>query len=60
MHEIGLFQGRYGRQRVVLLHEEGVSIPTNLAGVVYISFPKQSIEAGFYLLQRELKEMYAL
>jgi predicted nucleotide-binding protein len=60
MHEIGLFQGKYGRQRVVLLHEEGVSIPTNLSGVVYIPFPKQGIEAGFYVLQRELKVMYAL
>jgi predicted nucleotide-binding protein len=58
LHEIGFFQGRYGRDRVVLLHEDGVSIPTNLSGVVYSPFPKGSIEASFHLLQRELKAMY--
>lgn len=58
MHEIGFFQGRYGRGMVVLLHEEGVSIPTNLAGVVYIPFPKGKIDAGFHVLQRELNATY--
>lgn len=60
MHEIGFFQGRYGRNRVVLLHEDGVNIPTNLAGVVYISFPKGGVEAGFHVLQRELKAIYSM
>lgn len=40
VHEIGFFQGRYGRGRVCLLHEEGVNIPSNLSGVAYCSFPK--------------------
>jgi len=60
MHEIGFFQGRYGRNAVVLLHEEGVNIPTNLAGVAYVAFPKGSIEAGFHVLQRELRAIYKI
>jgi predicted nucleotide-binding protein len=60
MHEIGFFQGRYGRQAVILLHEEGVNTPTNLGGIVYIPFPKGSIEAGFHVLERELKAIYKL
>lgn len=60
MHEIGFFQGRYGRSFVVLLHEEGVNIPTNLSGVAYVPFPKGAIEAGFHVLQRELKAIYKL
>jgi len=60
MHEIGLFQGRYGRSFVVLLHEEGVNIPTNLSGVAYVPFPKGAIEAGLHVLQRELKAIYRL
>lgn len=60
MHEIGFFQGRWGRRVVVLLHEEGVSIPTNLAGVAYIPFPEGHVEAGFHVLQRELKAVYGL
>ena len=58
MHEIGFFQGRYGRKAVILLHEDGVNIPTNLSGLVYVAFPKGNIEAGFHVLQRELKAIY--
>jgi len=60
MHEIGFFQGRYGRSQVVLLYEEGVNIPTNLSGVAYIPFSKGNIEGGFHVLQRELKAIYKL
>ncbi|MEX3934804.1 TIR domain-containing protein [Paraburkholderia phymatum] len=60
MHEIGFFQAKYGRARVCLLHEEGVSIPTNLAGVVYVPFPKGHVGAAFGVLVRELKAMYKL
>ncbi|WP_027715410.1 TIR domain-containing protein [Desulfuromonas sp. TF] len=60
MHEIGFFQGSYGRKKVILLHEEGVNIPSNLSGVAYIPFPKDNIEAGFHVLQRELKAIYNL
>jgi predicted nucleotide-binding protein len=58
MHEIGFFQGKYGRGRVVLLHEEGVNVPTNLSGLVYSPFPKGGIEACFHLLARELGHLY--
>jgi predicted nucleotide-binding protein len=60
MHEIGFFQGRYGRDRVILLHEDNVNVPTNLSGVVYSAFPHSHVEACFHLLQRELKAMYKL
>jgi predicted nucleotide-binding protein len=60
MHEIGYFQGVYGRDRVILLHEDGVNIPTNLAGVAYIPFPKAHIEGGFHVLHRELRAIYNL
>jgi predicted nucleotide-binding protein len=58
MHEIGFFQGKYRRARVCLLHEEAVSIPTNLSGVVYVPFPKGNVAASFGVLNRELKAMY--
>lgn len=60
MHEIGFFQAKYGRARVCLLHEEGVSIPTNLQGVVYVPFAKGNVGAAFGVLVRELKSMYKL
>jgi predicted nucleotide-binding protein len=58
MHEIGFFQAKYGRSRVCLLHEEAVSIPTNLSGVVYVPFPEGNVAASFGVLNRELKAMY--
>ena len=59
MHEIGYFQGAFGRSSVILLHEEGVNIPTNLSGVAYVPFPKGSIESSFHVLRRELEAIYA-
>ena len=55
LHEIGYFQGRYGLSNVVLLHEAGVNIPSNIHGLVYISFPKDTAEAALGALTRELK-----
>ncbi|WP_205212600.1 nucleotide-binding protein [Burkholderia sp. IDO3] len=60
MHEIGYFQAKYGRSRVCVLHEEAVSIPTNLSGVVYVPFPKGNVSASFGVLVRELKATYKL
>lgn len=55
MHEIGFFQGFYGLNNVILLHESGVNIPSNIHGLVYIPFPKDTIEATFGAVLRELK-----
>ena len=55
MHEIGFFQGLYGLNNIVLLHEEGTNIPSNIHGLVYIPFPKDTVEATFGAVSRELK-----
>lgn len=34
--EAGYFAGLLGRARVVLLHEDGVELPSDLAGIVYV------------------------
>ncbi|MFC3860595.1 TIR domain-containing protein [Deinococcus antarcticus] len=57
IHEIGYFQGKYGPDRVCLLHEDGVNIPSNIHGLVYIPFPKDGIEAALGGLTRELKHL---
>ncbi len=58
MHEIGFFQGKYKLSGVCLLHEEGTNIPTNIAGVVYIPFPKGLVSASFGVLARELRTFF--
>ncbi|KUZ32984.1 TIR domain-containing protein [Burkholderia territorii] len=58
MHEIGFFHGKYGRSRVILLHEDGVSVPTNLAGIVYVPYPKGYVHATYSALDRELLSIY--
>ena len=57
MHEIRYFQGRYGYDRVCILHESGVNIPSNLHEIVYIPFPKGVIEASQGTLTRELQNI---
>ncbi len=59
LHEVGFFQGKYGLRNVVLLHEEEVNIPSNIHGLVYIPFPKDTVEATFAALQKELKILLA-
>jgi hypothetical protein len=59
LHEIGYFQGKYGLDRVVLLHEEGTSIPSNIHGLVYIPFAKAMVEMTYSTLQRELQVVLA-
>jgi predicted nucleotide-binding protein len=58
IHEIGFFQGRYGRGRVCLMHEDSVNIPSNLSGVVYCAFPKGRVSAALIELQRELRAAF--
>lgn len=38
IHEAGYFQGLLGRQKVVLIVENNVEIPSNLAGLFYLKF----------------------
>lgn len=47
VHEVGLFQGRLGFDRTIVLMQEGCAPFSNLAGLVYISFPKGGIGAAF-------------
>ena len=55
IHEAGLAQGKLGFERVVILKQEGVEEPSNLAGLQYLSFPGNRIEKAFYELQSALR-----
>lgn len=56
IHEAGLFQGRLGFQKVVLLKQDLTEEFTNVAGLQYIPFSGDNIEQTFYELQRTLKK----
>lgn len=56
IHEAGLFQGRLGFDKVVLLRQEKTEEISNLAGLQYIPFEDDNIEQAFYELQRKLKK----
>jgi len=55
IHEAGLFQGRLGFKKVVLLVQDNVEEFSNVAGLQHIPFSGQAIEQTFYELQRVLK-----
>ena len=56
VHEAGLFQGRHGYRRAVVMLEEGCEGFSNNAGVGEIRFPKQRIDATFEQVRRHLEE----
>ncbi|MEX8546842.1 MAG: TIR domain-containing protein, partial [Mucilaginibacter sp.] len=57
IHEAGLFQGRLGFDKVIILKQEGVEEFTNIAGLQYIPFSNDKIEQTFYDLQRKFKKL---
>ena len=50
--ELGWFMARLGRDRVVILHKGQVEIPSDILGIVYLSFRKDVVEAGEKIRQR--------
>lgn len=55
IHEIGLFQGKLGYNKVAILKQEGVEEFSNIAGLQYIGFKDQEIDQTFWKLQEMLK-----
>jgi predicted nucleotide-binding protein len=57
VHEAGLFQGRLGFSRAIILLEEGCDEFSNIQGLGQIRFPKGNIKAVFeeirLVLERE-------
>lgn len=52
--ELGYFMGKLGRGRVCVLYKEGVEIPSDYQGVLYI--PMDSADAWRMTLAKEIKE----
>ena len=55
VHEAGLFQGRLGFERAIVLLEDGCEKFSNNAGLVHINFPKNNIRASFQDIRDVLK-----
>ncbi len=61
IHEAGLFQGRLGFSRAVVLLEEGVQEFSNIAGIQYVPFSRGNIKETFgevvATIRREFKSV---
>lgn len=55
IHEAGLFQGRLGFSRAILMLEEGCIEFSNVAGLGQIRFPRGNIAAAFEEVRRVLE-----
>jgi len=55
VHEVGLFQGRLGPKKAIILLEEGCSEFSNIIGLIQIRFPKNRISAAFEEIRRVLE-----
>lgn len=55
IHEVGLFQGRLGFARAIVLLEEGCAEFSNIQGLGQIRFPKGRISAAFEEIRRLLE-----
>ena len=55
IHEVGLFQGRLGVRRAIVLLEESCSEFSNITGLSQIRFPRGDIAARFEEIRRVLE-----
>jgi hypothetical protein len=55
IHEAGLFQGRLGWRKAIILLEEGCEEFSNIVGLGQIRFPKGNIAACFEEIRRVLE-----
>jgi predicted nucleotide-binding protein len=55
VHEVGLFQGKLGMRRAIVLLEQGCQVFSNIHGLTYISFPRGHIAACFEEIRRVLE-----
>ena len=55
IHEVGLFQGKLGFERAIILLEEGCEDFSNIHGITHIPFPKGSIEVTYGSILKVLK-----
>lgn len=55
IHEAGLFQGRLGFTRAIVLLEEGCEEFSNIQGLGQIRFPKGNIKASFEEIRQVLE-----
>ena len=60
IHEAGLFQGRLGFSRAIILLEEGCSEFSNIQGLVQIRFPKGNIAASFEDIRQVLEREHVI
>lgn len=55
IHEVGLFQGKLGFSKAIILLEEGCTEFSNIVGLTQIRFPKGKVEAAFEDIRRVLE-----
>jgi predicted nucleotide-binding protein len=55
IHEVGFFQGKYGRKNVVLLAERGIELFTNISGIIRIEFEQDHFEQCYEPLRIEIE-----
>ena len=55
IHEVGLFQGRLGFRKAIVMLEDGCNEFSNIAGIGEIRFGKNDIESKFEEVRRTLE-----
>jgi predicted nucleotide-binding protein len=55
VHEAGLFQGRLGFKKAIILLEDGCDEFSNIKGLVHIPFPPSRISSSFEEVRRVLE-----
>jgi len=55
IHEVGLFQGRLGWMKAIVLLEDGCEEFSNIEGIGQIRYPRGKVEAAFDEIRQVLE-----
>lgn len=58
IHELGLWQGRYGFRRGIMLVDQDVAVPSNLSGVTYVPYEAGNISTAFLHIEDYLDDEF--
>lgn len=60
VHEMGLFHGKLGFNKVAILLEESVEKPSNIDGLQYIGFCGNQIQKTFHEIEQSLRASFVI
>ncbi|MEM1206377.1 MAG: TIR domain-containing protein, partial [Acidobacteriota bacterium] len=59
-HELGFLMNRLGKERIIVLKEKGVQVPSNISNVVYIEYEPEKVALAYHRIVDALARIFPI